>query len=142
MPEFQSTPAGVPCYICGTDVGSGWIQGFIPSANAHKLGLCGLHDSPENRQKVVRAWQVLVQAEINRITEAEAYKIGSQERQELEITFIDGGRVLVECLNCTNAQETLQVVLLDKSLRFYPLNHIRQYALRLPSPKTSQKKET
>ena len=131
----------MPCYICGVDVGPGWVQGFIPSADAHKLGLCGLHDSPENRKEVTKAWQVLMQAEINRMAEAETCKAGPQKRQQLEIIFIDGGRVLVECLACTNAQEALQVVLPDKSLHFYPLNHIRQYALRLLPPVALEKKE-
>ncbi len=125
----------VPCYICGADAGQGgWIQGFIPSSSTLKMGLCREHDTPENRQVVTAAWQDLLQREIVRMATLDEHKATPSQLWRLEIAFVDGGSLHLESLGCTSAQDTLQVILPDKSLRFFPLVHIRQYALRPLSP--------
>ncbi|HEU6436875.1 MAG TPA: hypothetical protein VE028_05440 [Nitratidesulfovibrio sp.] len=121
----------IPCHACGADASTGWIHGFVPSPDSLKMGLCREHDTPDNRKLVKAAWRALMQREIQAMTDVSGYKAGGSGRLRLDIAFIGGGQVTQECLDCTaTPQGTLQVLLPDGTLRFYPLPQIRRYDLR------------
>ena len=130
----------IPCAICGADAGQdGWVQGFIPSAGSLKMGLCREHDTPDNRRVVIAAWQKLLQREIANMAALEEHRAASPQVWRLEIDFTDGGSVCLESLGCTSGKDTLQVILPDKSLRFFPLIHVRHYSLRPLPPEAATK---
>ncbi len=121
----------IPCHACGADASTGWIHGFVPSPDNLKMGLCREHDTPDNRKLVKAAWRTLMQREIQAMTDVSGHKAGGSGRLRLDIVFIGGGQVTQECLDCiATPQGTLQVLLPDGTLRFYPLPQIRRYDLR------------
>lgn len=127
----------IPCLACGADASTGWVHGFLPSPDSLKLGLCREHDSPDNRKLVKAAWRSLMEREIRVMNELSGYKAGAPVRWRLDIAFIDGGEVTLECLHCAPTQHgTLQVLLPDRTLRFYPLAQVRRYDLTAEGQRT------
>lgn len=126
----------IPCHVCGADASTGWALGFVPSPDNLKMGLCRAHDTPDNRKLVKTAWRALMEREIRAMNELSGHKVGAPQRWRLDIAFIDGGTVTQDCLECiATPQGTLQVLLPDGTLRFFPLPQIRRYDLRpVPAP--------
>jgi hypothetical protein len=126
----------IPCLACGADASTGWVHGFVPSPDSLKMGLCREHDTPDNRKLVKAAWRALMEREIRAMNEVSGHKAGAPQVWRLEVAFIDGGEVTHDCLDCTPTPHgTLQVLLPDRTLRFFPLAQIRRYDLRpVPAP--------
>lgn len=126
----------IPCQACGADASTGWIHGLVPSPDSLKMGLCREHDTPDNRKLVKAAWRMLMEREIRTMTDVSGHRAGGSARMRLTVAFVGGGALTLECLDCTpTPQGTLQALLPDGTLRFFPLAHIRSYDVcPMPTP--------
>lgn len=119
----------VPCYICGRNAESGWIQGFPPAPDSQKLGLCHEHNNKANREKVTLAWRDYLQASIDTQTRNAIYKAQSSPRL-LSLFFVGGGSISVPCVNfSTPDNDLLKVESPDGEFVFFPLRQVRHYSL-------------
>lgn len=130
----------VPCQVCGKDATGGWIHGFVPSPDSLKVGLCPEHDTQAARRVMKAHWRKLMQREIAAYNTTNEQQHGRVEQQMLALRFVDGGTQEFVCAGCTvQAGVTLQVLLPDGTLRFFPVSRLQQWQLTpikadVPSP--------
>ena len=119
----------INCLICGKEVSNGWITGLPPAPDSQKVGLCAEHDSPPNRALAEKKWRELLEQAVKSEQESEEmHHPGTGQLINLEILFIDGGRIVVPCKSFRATDEdTLEVTSPENRLTFYPMRHIRRY---------------
>ena len=120
----------IPCYVCGKDASTGWVQGFVPAPDSQKLALCAEHNTFDNRQLVGRAWRELNERGISAMTSVAKYK-AAPILQVVSVHFTGGGMLSFTCTACTPTDRgTLRIDQADGTHTFIPMQHIREYALR------------
>ena len=120
----------IPCYVCGKDASTGWVQGFVPAPDSQKLALCAEHNTFENRLLVGRAWREMNEREIASMTSVARHK-AAPSLQVASVHFTGGGMLSFTCTACgPTGQGTLRIDQADGTHTFIPLQHIREYAIR------------
>ena len=118
----------LPCAICGKDAATGWIVGFAPAPDSQKMALCPLHDSPDNRRRILRAWKETIRREMANAARIAAYQAARIPLFLLTIYFSSGGSVSLPSLACEQTDHnTLKVHNQDGSVSFFPMQQVRRY---------------
>jgi len=120
----------LPCFICGKDAATGWIEGFVPSPDSQKLALCSEHDNAANRLAVSDAWREMIRKNI-----AEQMAVAKHKAKPIIQTacvrFSAGGMLSFLCTACLpTGQGTLRIDHLDGERTFIPMQQVREYSLR------------
>lgn len=133
----------IPCYICGKDASTGWTKGFTPAPDSQKLALCPVHDTPDNRLRVIKEWQEMLLSDIQAVTSIAKHKTSAPTLQMATVRFTGGGMLSLPCLSCApTSQGTLRLVMPDDSQTFIPMQHIREYSLRPVYPEKEIEEKT
>ena len=120
----------IPCNICGRDSGAHWIAGYPPAPDSQKMALCALHDTPKNRHDLRLAWSDAMEKSIETATRNSMYFVTRGAIFMLSIYYAAGGNLNIPCLDAiATDHNTLRVTALDGSSIFFPMQHIKRYAL-------------
>lgn len=118
----------VACYICKKPVSHGWVCGPPPSADRYKLGLCKLHDTPANREKVLAAWEGRIQEELDASLRQDALSALPLTWYELRIQFFDSGELTLSCNSYeVDKEQDALICNIQGALEFFPMQHIRRF---------------
>ncbi|MDL2306678.1 hypothetical protein LJC48_01430 [Desulfovibrio sp. OttesenSCG-928-C06] len=119
----------IPCFICGQNAETGWIQGFPPAPDSQKLGLCPRHNTRDNRNKVKEAWQDFMRSSIGTHARNEAFRSAATPHI-LKIFFIGGGTISVPCMDVsTPDKDLLKVITPEAEAVFFPLRQVLRYSI-------------
>jgi len=120
----------LPCFICGKDASTGWIEGFVPSPDSQKLALCPEHDNAVNRLAVAKAWKEMIRQNITEQMAMAKYK-ANPIIQTACVRFTAGGMLSFLCTACMPTQQgTLRIDHPDGERTFIPMQQVREYSLR------------
>lgn len=120
----------LPCFVCGKDASTGWIEGFVPAPDSQKLALCQGHDNEANRLAVADAWEKMIRQSIAEQLAVAKYK-ANPIMQTACVRFNAGGMLSFLCTACTPTEQgTLCIDHPDGERTFIPMQHIREYSLR------------
>ncbi len=124
----------LPCFICGKDASTGWIQGFAPAPDSQKLALCAEHDNAANRLSLANAWRTMLQSDIAGQSSVARHKAGAILRM-LTVRFTAGGMLSFPCTACAPTDHgSLRIDLPNGEQSFIPLIHVREYSIRPYTP--------
>ena len=120
----------IPCYICGKDASTSYVKGLPPAPDSQKLGLCHLHDNPENRITLQKAWQEMCEGLMKTAMVVAEHKAVPM-LYSITVNFIGGGVLSFVGTRCqATPQGTLAVEEQNGETAFIPMQHIREYLVR------------
>jgi len=120
----------LPCFICGKDASTGWIEGFVPSPDSQKLALCPKHDNASNRLAVADAWREMIRQSIAGQLAVAKHKVNPIV-QTACVRFTAGGMLSFLCTACMPTEQgTLRIDHPDGERTFIPMQQVREYSLR------------
>ncbi len=118
----------IPCHVCGVDAATNWVKGYPTAPDSRKFALCPLHDTEENRSKVLVAWNLSILKEVRGLTEQAARRSGGAKL--LTVSFSGGGSLSLPCVSCAPTEhETLKVETPNGETVFFPLKQLKQYTV-------------
>jgi hypothetical protein len=121
----------IPCHVCGQDASTGWIAGLPPSPDSQKLALCSLHDTPENRNLLEKAWNDLLAQSIATAVSLARRKASPPERKIITVRFTAGGALSFLGTRCAPTEHnTLCIEEEDGGRTYIPMPQIRDYTVR------------
>lgn len=120
----------IPCYVCGKDASAGWTIGFAPAPDSQKLALCPMHDSPDKRKEVERAWGERLAQDLAAYAQVTEHK-AAPVKMLATVFFSGGGMLSFTCTAVTPTEHgTLRIEQLDGTQTFLPMQHVREYSVR------------
>lgn len=121
----------IPCFICGKDASVGWTKGFTPAPDSQKMALCAEHNTPENRLRVIKAWNAMLRDDLSVLNEIAKHKASAPGLHMANVQFTGGGMLSFVCTACTPTEQgTLRIEAPDGTLNYIPMQHVREYSVR------------